>query len=215
MNNVYKKLEKIINKLDPIEFHGATLYEIDKEILKELLLLQTEDTSKRKNKYFKILNTKKAIKYKFYLRKTPRIIVDKQKVREYLQKEFNLYKNVLLKSVEESIIENNLSEKDASNLRKRVNMQILEGEQKLKELIINYEEYEIIITNYKDARYYPAIHFTTEDKKHKADHLTTRTPNFLYYEEESCDTNEKSTAYIKKFIKNSKLLGNTIYYRKK
>lgn len=223
MSDILMEIFDICKPLSHITYNDASIYLIDEGALKKLLLLEnkvkTLYTGRTKNpfsKYAKIINPKmKASKYGFYMRTIPRIIRDEQKVFESIDKEFELFKNILLKELEAGI-ENNLSlpSEEVYKMKNEVSERILKESEKLNEIKKSFSEYEVIITNYQNIRAYPAIHFTGEDKKHYVEHLSIRVPNFLYYEE-SFDKDSKSNAYVKKFIKEASILGNTIYYRKK
>jgi len=219
---IEQQIEEIKRGLSFIKYNDAEVYFIDEEVLKNLLLLENKIRAEYKGRtknpfgrYAKLLNPGKiAIKYNFYMRKTPRIIKDAQKVFEALDKEFLLFKNVLLKEFEEGIESNKeLEESEVIKLREEVNNRIDTEYKQLEDIKRNFNSYEVVITNYNQAREYPTIHYTSEDKKHYTEHLSIKVPNFLFYREEASDS--KSTASIKKFINTANLIGNTIYYKRK
>lgn len=218
---IENKIEKITSSIEPIVYNDAYLYLINEEQLLYLLGLESRvkenSNSNSKNpfmKYGKIINPKvAAIKYNLYTRKTPRIIVDPQKVYEYLDKEFNLFKNVLSKEFDEKLLDSNLTEADAAKYRKELEKRISREEKILEELKNNFSKYEVVISNYNDIRAYPTIYYTGEDKKQNTEHLSVKAPNFLYFKDSKLD--RKVNATVKEFIENADLVGNTIFFKKK
>jgi hypothetical protein len=153
-----------------------------------------------------------AIKYNLYLRKTPKIISDREKVMEAIEREFAIWANVVRKGAKKEIEEHEeYTENDARDLLETAERTIEEEKAKLDALLEDPEGYDIRITNYERAEAYPTISYATPEGK-RVDHLSIRIPNVLWYEEEPGAERRRSDASIQRIVESYDRIGGTIYF---
>ena len=181
--------------VERIEYNGAELYLVEKSSVVEKLLKIEKVGRKRVESYdippesadfsdvaVKLVNRMDmtandapASYYRLYMRQTPLILTDREKVFERLAGEAAIWANIQRRALREALAEGNFSEAEADRMRKETQERIDAEAQKISHIIEFYDEYEVILTNYEDAPYYPSIYYTDGNGKKQVSHLSIRT----------------------------------------
>jgi len=243
---IQAKLAEIISPCVKKEYEGATIYLLGEKALNEVLFLEAgvrgmamekgEIKSKNKDPFYhfaKILNPKyPAFKYNFYLAHKHKEIFDRNKIREAIPAEIEIWKNTERKHLEEKIagIKPPISQEDADKMREALENSISIDLQTVEHLMENFDEYDVVITSYEQKKYYPCIYFTLDTssdyegddpeekikyyKKQNA-HLRKDVPNLLWFKDDRTFSELRANDKISRIIKTYTRLCGTIYIKKR
>jgi hypothetical protein len=228
------KLNEILLHATRVEHKETELFLLNKKQLDEILLLElsvrgrTDRTAKenKKNPFFsfgKIINPKKpAYKYTLYLAHKFREIFDHEKALKAIPGELVIWERTLRKELEEKLLdpEIEISSEQAAKLKRELEDEVSIETQNVKKIIANANDYELVITNYEQNRYYSSLYYAMFDpedpNKHeyKDTHLRKDVPNLLWYEDIPFATlrgNDK----ISKVIQTYTRVAGVIYFKEK
>lgn len=202
----------------------AKLYFIDEVGSKELVSLEDDFdgrgiTTKFERKEFaqvvNVLNgSDAAISYSVGLRGKHRQITEQAKVDKYLEGEFAVWKNVVLKKAREIIATHSPDDQTVARINREVNNEIEVAQGELAYILSNRDTLEIKIAGFTHQKVYPYIQYSIEldgKKKLQNKHLSIVAPNVLYY----CPAPYRSDMKIDEFIKSAKNAFGDVYYMQK
>jgi hypothetical protein len=228
---IKEKLQSILSQGTRIEHKDAELYLLNKKQLDEVLLLElsvrgNEKDHDKKNPFFsfgKIINPKKpAFKYTLYLAHKFREVFDHEKALKAIPGEFIVWKRTLLKEFQKKLNDPDIkiSSEEVEKQKRELEDRISIEEQNVERIIANANDYEIVITNYEQERYYSSIYYALFDpldpnkREYKDTHLRKDVPNFLWFEDipfAKLRGNDKITKIIKTYTR----VAGVIYIKEK
>ena len=223
---VGKRIYDILGLAERVEYNDAELYIIRSPFMEELerivkmgeRQMEAFEASPKDfdGRVVKIINRDKpAYSYAMYMRETPLIITDPDKCQERIAKEISVWAEIQKKGLEESFVNGEFTDTEKAKLRSELEEEIAHAKDMAKNILDNYDEYEVIITNYGEGRLYPAIRYTDKDGKNRASHLSIRVPNVLWFEDDTRSSLGRSNATVKQFIKEASKIGSTVYFKKR
>ena len=252
---IHSKLNDILSKAIKINFteelkgefqtifENITLYILDNSLKDEVIELEKEviaqtDNLDKKNykgkaffEFAKIINPiYPAFKYSFYVAKKPVEIFDRQKVKDAIPGESVRWKNIELKRLEDEITNQNppFTQSQINRLRDNLNEKIEIHYQKVEEILLNWNKYEVAITTHAYCKTYPAIYYTldtssdfdginNEEKrkyyKKKDTHLRSKVPNLLWFKDDRLFSELRANDKINRIVKTYVPYCGTIYIK--
>jgi len=228
-----KEIFEILEKYKKISFPESDLYLINETDAKAIIYIDVKylanlRTETRKgsayniNRIVNILNPGTVSSYyTIYDVEKYKLITDQGKIRERLEAEKEISKNIILKRAEEKIEKlehNSYYEKEKLKLKEQSRKQIEFEEIMFNEIQNNPDSFELRITNFKERKVYKEINFRYKDLNGKNcyqnKHLSVIYPNLLIYKKDNEDNKRKLNMEIEKFIKEGyKALGQ-VYFKK-
>lgn len=237
VKNIYKVLDNypFEKRKTDVDLENTILYLVDKKAIDELLYLEISFNEKildfkragaDEERYFKNNNFRKhckllntaycAYRYTIHIYNKFKDVRDRDKVYNYLDGEFSVWRNSFLKHSKIALSQNkNIDVDFVQEQEKLITDKIKKAEKEFHWIKNNYEDLEVRINSKKRSKKYGTIYLyynIREDvvqKMHRDRfHLDINRPNILWYtpkEDTSSDT----------FIKSSKNPFGDVYYRKK
>jgi len=190
----------VLQQYTPLEIdtdeklESSKLYIADEKLNEKLLFLQLkldselDESDVRKYGFQKIVNLLNpyscATNYYIVIEKKWKQVNDPQKVRDRLDEEFEVWKNVYTKHALKELKGNDkLSAEDIKAHEQDIASNIREKKQKHEYIKENFSNLDVRICSKKRAHDYGTIHMTHLDKQKKRTkrHLSVKVPNVLYY----------------------------------
>jgi len=213
-----------------IEYGGAEVFLVNKEQIHALIELEKRGSKQMQRfdiseadadftgKTFSIINKDRksfAVDYKFYMRVTPLILTDEEKVRKRILSEMGIWANIQRKGLREALSSGEFSEDEANRMKRETEVLIEEETAKLREIIENFDEYEVVVTNYETSPAYPTIYYNDKQGKKHIKHLSIKMPNILWYEDKEHPREHRKDANIVQFIRSATKVANMVYFKPK
>lgn len=233
-----KELEKILEGQEHIVYEDCDLYLVDEACLNRVLLLEAKVNRNAKKEGFdekrsafyhfgKIINPDHpAIKYNLKKRHKYRATYDRDKIYDDFKENKDKDRFVLIASLKRELeekIEENIGGKydgeKAELARKELNDSIEIDMQMLKKVLANFNDYDIVLSNYESYNIYAYLYFTYTDGKKtglgKNEHLRAKVPNILWIDTDEYYAHRRTDEKIQDIVNtHSRLLGS-IYIKKK
>jgi len=232
VENIHKQLDSILSYKKKIDYHGITLYLVNKVDIHKILQLELtvrtdniEQGIEKKNHFYdyaKIINPKTpAFKYTLSMKHKKKEIFNPIKVKESLSSEYEIWKNKSRVMLEKKIQENphSISNKKAKILRLELEQEIISAKEKVETVLENYHNYDVIISTFEEYTYYPALYYVMEltNGKTKASdtHLRKDIPNILYYHNDCPYSELRANDKMSRIIQDFDRFCDSIYIKKK
>ena len=231
MQNIHKELADILRGSKKIDYKGIVLYLVKKEVLDKALILEmrvvaeNEDKGIKKRNHFydyaKIINPQyPAYKYTLLMKHKKKEIFDPLKVRKTLPAEFEIWKNKSRVELEKEIKskETAITEEYGNILRARLEKEIEIAEKKIKEVLSDFNSYDVVISTFEYYTYYPALYFVMEIKGKnvaKDTHLRQDVPNLLWFQDDRPFSELRSNDRMSRIIQTFDRYCGSIYIKKK
>jgi len=253
---IHAKLDTILSRCQKINFahvlkeeqqaifEEIDLYLMDDALREEVLALEAEvkalyhaQHESYKGKAFfefaKIINpTYPAFKYSFYVARKPVEIFDRQKVRERIEGERDRWRNIQKDRLEKELLGHTppLTQAEANALRTALEERLVADEEKIAEVLANWEEYDAVITTHAHCKTYPALYYTLDtssdyegedaEERHKHykkrdTHLRSGAPNLLWFKDERPFGSLRANDKINRILQTHTPYCGTIYIKKR
>jgi len=226
------KILDILKSAKKIVYQEIILYLINKEELDRILLLELDVRDNniemginKKNHFYdyaKIINPEyPAFKYTLSMKHKKKEIFDREKVKKTLPAEFEIWKNrsrlFLRRKIENLDI--NISSVEAKKLTDDLEKKIELDEKNIKKILLNFDEYDVVISTFEQYTYYPALYFVMElgEGKTKASdtHLRKDVPNLLWFRDNRPFNELRANDKISRIIQTFDCFADIIYAKKK
>lgn len=195
---------EILNNFVPLHIGKARLYFVDMSL--NTLMRGFSD------KVINYLNPGKPTgKFATGFRWRHKQVTEKDTTINYIEADFAVWKNKLLKETRERVAAVPMSDEAIDRLNTSVNNEIEAAKGHLQYILDNYNSLEVKITGFKHSISYPYIQYSTYKGKKKItvlQHLSTQIPNVLLYAPETY----RSDMSIDTFIKAAKNPFGDVYY---
>ncbi len=231
MQNIHKELADILRGSKKIDYKGIVLYLVKKEVLDKALILEmrvvaeNEDKGIKKRNHFydyaKIINPQyPAYKYTLLMKHKKKEIFDPLKVKKALPAEFEIWKNKSRADLEKEIKnkETAITKEYGKVLRARLEKEIEIAEKKIKEVLNDFNSYDVVISTFEYYTYYPALYFVMEiDGKNiaKDTHLRQDVPNILWFQDDRPFSELRSNDRMSRIIQTFDRYCGSIYIKKR
>ncbi len=231
MQNIHQELAEILKDSKRIDYQGITLYLVKKEVLDKVLLLEmrviaeNEDKGIKKRNHFydyaKIINPQyPAYKYTLLMKHKKKEIFNPAKVKKALPAEFEIWKNKSRADLEKKIKneETAITKEYGKVLRDRLEKEIEVTEKKIREVLNDFDSYDVVISTFEHYTYYPALYFVMEiDGKNvpKDTHLRQDVPNILWFWDNRPFTELRANDRMSRIIQTFDRYCDSIYIKKK
>ena len=231
MQNIHQELAEILKDSKRIDYQGIALYLVEKEVLDKVLLLEmrviaeNEDKGIKKRNHFydyaKIINPQyPAYKYTLLMKHKKKEIFNPAKVKKALPAEFEIWKNKSRADLEKKIKneETAITKEYGKVLRDRLEKEIEVTEKKIREVLNDFDSYDVVISTFEHYTYYPALYFVMEiDGKNvpKDTHLRQDVPNILWFWDNRPFTELRANDRMSRIIQTFDRYCDSIYIKKK
>ncbi|MBD3822981.1 MAG: hypothetical protein IE916_00535 [Epsilonproteobacteria bacterium] len=210
----------------PIQFMDAEIYLVDKETLNEILLMENaakgilaHSKGEVKDPFFtiaKIINPSlAAYKYVMKTKHKYKNLTNPVKVRREIEGEFIISERKKKKLLKESLEKGDISEEKYAELLSELEQECEIDRQNLKTVVDNFDDYDVIISRFKEKTYYPVLYYTLSDKSSHDTHLRASVPNILFFDDSDEDGGKRSDSKTDKIVKNYFSIGDSIFYKRK
>lgn len=194
------------------EVGKAKIYFVDGVGDMRLRSILSEAEEKDVRKVCHYINPGEAIeKYSVGIRGKHRQITQKETTRKYIEGDFEVWKNTLIKDAREIISVHQKSDHEIEIINEEVNNKIEIARGELAYILENYDKVVVKIAGFTHQKYFPYIQYVNTidgEKKKQNEHLSVLVPNILYYN----PTRYRSDIQIDDFIKSSKNPFGDVYY---
>ena len=221
---VEKKLNLLLSREDVKKhpYEKATLYLVNEEVLREILLLESsvrglvEDKKENPfDHYAKIINPEQpAYKYTHTVKQKYKNFSAEEKVRKAIPERLSIWINTSRKRLRDQIEEGDYSQKEITQFWSKLEQDISLTEHNVELLLKDFGKYHVVITNYEDGHTYSNLYFTLQDGSSINEHLRTTVPNILWYDEDAVRAKRRSNFKIGEIVENYTSLCGQIYFKK-
>jgi len=148
-------------------------------------------------------------------------IFDPVKVKKAIPAEFEIWKNKARLELQKEIDaeDSSITDSQAKKFKEDLEKEIVISEKKLKEVLDNYEEFDVVISTFEQYTYYPALYYVMElpnGKTKSADtHLRKDVPNLLFYHDERPYSELRANDRMSRIIQTFDRYCENIYIHKK
>lgn len=230
LSNAKFNVKSILDKMEPIKFVDAELYLINREVLNELMVIDSillpykKDTRRCEvysiDKMVNILNPKfSAFKYVLNPIYRSSQVWDRTKTIDRLDEELAKSKKRLLDLIEEKTNSEELDEFALESFIKDINEKIEQEEQNHHTLKLNPEKEDILITNFEEMKLHGNIRWYYFDengeKCSSSSHLKTTYPNLLLFDPTPEVIDLKRDVKIEKFIASARRVFGNVYIKER
>jgi hypothetical protein len=172
-----EKLAEVLEGYIPLEVGESKLYLVGEEL--DGVLQQFSD------EVLNYLNPSNATgKFSTGLRGKYKQITQRASARKYIEADFAVWRNVMLKEAKEKVAALRMDDAAIERLNESVNSKIETAKGELKYILDNYDNLEVKITGFKHASIYPYVQFATMEGDRRVNrniHLCITIPNALLY----------------------------------
>lgn len=211
----------ILEKYNHMDVGEGRLYFIDKRgmnlltSIKARLSAEINSNSDKKRYSYdliaKLINENMpAQHYSIAFKGRHRQINDGVKVRENLEGELAIWKNVMRKNMHKMVELHNPDEDTLKAMENELDREIKAGESHFELIEKNFDEYEVRIAGWEREKSYPLLTYTCNGKSTKK-HLSVKVPSVLYFEWAVYRSDMKVSEFTKKAVH---AFGD-VYYMKK
>lgn len=238
---IQSKLNGVLAECDRKSIReDVILYLCNEKQLREILLLensvrgmsQEDGTDKARKDPFmpfgKIINPKlPAYKYSYRTKHIYKNISDRTKILEEIGKNkekergkgkdkmLSIWENTERKNLNDHIEASNYDSIEADRLRRELEERIEEQKAYFKEVCDNFEDYEVVITNYENRKEYIVLYYTLSDGSTHNEYLRKDAPNILFYEEDKRRGQNRSDKKMQKIVDEYDRIFATFYVKKR
>lgn len=234
--SVKVEVAELLKPLDAISFGGGELYIVDEAFYQKLMFLEDKlapfKTETRRgsifsiNTFVAILNPGKiAISYHLTMATKSKLVTDRNKILDRLEGEKEISKNTINKITEERIELEELESSAADEERRKALKKIADEEAEFEKISKNPDDYDIIISTFKERKPYPQVNFKyigqkeVKGKNGKIEecmtqistnkHISIEKPSILVYDENASQDAYRSDMQVARFIAQGyRALGN-------
>lgn len=227
-----EQLEQLLINSRAIDYNGITLYLLNHSEITSVLELEltvradnlNNGIEKRNHfyEYAKIINPEyPAFKYTLSMKHKKKEIFDPVKVKKAIPAEFEIWKNKARLELQKEIDaeDSSITDSQAKKFKEDLEKEIVISEKKLKEVLDNYEEFDVVISTFEQYTYYPALYYVMElpnGKTKSADtHLRKDVPNLLFYHDERPYSELRANDRMSRIIQTFDRYCENIYIHKK
>ena len=164
----------VIEKLDALDksIKNSAVGQIEKEGLKNVIKLFNKSSA--------------CYKYSLSMKHKYQNISDPEKVKERLLGTFETSARTKQKLFEKNLETTDAySESEITQKRNELGAHITEKRNEINEIFENFDDYNIVITNFIDNLTYPYLYYTTADGKSQGENLRVSVPNVLWFDEDA------------------------------
>ncbi|CAA6807429.1 MAG: Unknown protein [uncultured Sulfurovum sp.] len=178
-----------------------------------------ENGKKSKDPFFtfgKIINpSESAYKYSIKSKHSYKIMKDRSTILTKVEKHHDIWKNKQDKFLREKLNDVWESSQDKETFKKEFEANMLAAEKEYNDLLLNFSNYDVVISNYESYLYYPFLTYTLNNGKSKNTMLRQDVPNFLYYEEDPKRASKRSDSGMSEVIEKYHRICENIYFNPK
>lgn len=242
-NIISNKIKELLKDIKPLtysfiqeniehdgrEIKDCFIYFVNQELFNEFIMLEQSINSTKKKPLYNLLNivnpNKPIYKYNenIKLLKKYQLISDPDKCLKRMQSDFYIYKNLEQSKLNKYIKEYVSDYNEEHKLRTEFEYTFSDKEKKLKHILENHNDYEVLITTFTKELKYAHLYanfYTGNEKKPtngKDFYIRETVPNIVLYtpKEEKETDKYKDNIVAKKFIDSANHLVGAIYYKKK
>ena len=229
-----EKLEKILEGQEHIVYEDCDLYLVDRKCLDKIELLSLkinradEDSGDKTKKgafyhFGKIINPDHpALKFNLKKRHKYRATYDREKIHAQLVRDKSILVHTLKNELEEKItanVDGKYTKQSAELARKELQDRIDIDMQMLEDVVKDFENYDIVVTNFESHHIYAYVYYTYNDGKKtglgKNEHLRAKVPNILWIATDEYYAHRRKDEKINEMINSHARLLGTIYIKKR
>jgi len=168
------------------------------------------------SKVVKLINPKSvAYKFSFGMKAKYQLITSDSGVEKHIEKQYEISRNTRRKLFIKNLKDSPFGEQEVSLKIREFDTELELDDEVFKDLLLNKDSYEIVITDFIHKRIYPNLFFTTVDGKSHDEYLRVNVPNILLYDKDGGRALFRSDEKIQGVVSEYPSLHDRIYFKKK